>query len=226
MARVLDKQKAIKLRLEGKSYSEIKNLLGISKSTLSGWLSPYPLSSEKVRELRDFSARRIESFRNTMKKKREDRQAITYNKVKIDIADLNKRELFISGLFLYWGEGSKTNRNSIALTNTNPSMLKFFVKWLKECFGVDRSRLRVGLHLYSDMNIEDSIMYWSNELNLSKEQFGKPYIKKTSIIGINYKNGFGRGTCSVMLHCRDVSEPVLMGIKYLQDKYRFCCRKG
>ena len=219
MARVLDKHKAIKLRLEGKSYSEIKSLLGISKSTLSEWLSPYPLPPERIRELRDFSARRIESFRNTMKKKREDRQSVAYEKIKNNISDLNRREMLLAGLFLYWGEGSKTNRNSITLTNTNPSMLKFFIKWLGKCFGVDKKRLKVSLHLYSDMNIPSSIKYWSKELGLSLDQFRKPYIKKTASDSITYKNGFGKGTCSVMLHCRDVSEPVLMGVKCLQDKY-------
>ncbi|MCX6713082.1 MAG: helix-turn-helix domain containing protein, partial [Candidatus Vogelbacteria bacterium] len=69
MARILVKQKAVKLRLEGKSYSEIKNLLGISKSTLSGWLEDYPLSKERIKELRDWNPRRIENFRNTMRNK-------------------------------------------------------------------------------------------------------------------------------------------------------------
>ncbi|MCX6712764.1 MAG: helix-turn-helix domain containing protein [Candidatus Vogelbacteria bacterium] len=219
MARVLDKQKAIKLRLEGKSYSEIKGLLGISKSTLSGWLAPYPLSEAKIRELRDWSSRRIENFRITFRNKLEKRQNEAYENVKYKIKSVRGRELYISGFFLYWGEGSKTNRNSVALTNTNPAMLKFFIKWLTACFNVDKRRLKVALHLYSDMDIDIAKKYWSDELGLSLEQFGKPYIKKTLSSEITYKNGFGKGTCSVMLHCRDVAEPILMGVKYLQDHY-------
>jgi len=39
MARIIDKQKAIKLRKQGKTYGQIRQELGISKSTLSDWLS-------------------------------------------------------------------------------------------------------------------------------------------------------------------------------------------
>ncbi len=35
------------MRLEGKSYREIQATLGISKSTLSGWLRDVPLSEEQ-----------------------------------------------------------------------------------------------------------------------------------------------------------------------------------
>jgi len=69
MARRLDKEKAIKLRLEGQSYSQIKAELGVSKSTLSGWLGDYPLSSERINELRAHSFKRIERYRNTMQRK-------------------------------------------------------------------------------------------------------------------------------------------------------------
>ena len=35
------KAEVIKLRLQGASYSQIKKQLGVSKSTLSGWLKKY-----------------------------------------------------------------------------------------------------------------------------------------------------------------------------------------
>ena len=41
MARKKDKQKALTMRKKGMSYSQIKEKLGISKSTLSGWLQAY-----------------------------------------------------------------------------------------------------------------------------------------------------------------------------------------
>jgi len=42
---------AIDMRKEGASYSQIKAKLGISKSILSGWLKPYPLSPERLKRL-------------------------------------------------------------------------------------------------------------------------------------------------------------------------------
>jgi len=51
MARIQDREKAIALRKQEMSYSQIKKVLGVSKSTLSYWLKDFPLSKERVEEL-------------------------------------------------------------------------------------------------------------------------------------------------------------------------------
>lgn len=214
MARKLDKQKALVMRKKGMSYSQIKAKLGVSKSTLSGWLYNMPLSEKRIKELRDFNPIRIEKYRNTMRVKREARLDSVFKKVSDDIGFFSKRDLFLTGLFLYWGEGTKAQRNLVALTNTNPGMLKFFIKWL-ETFGVKRKNLKVKLHLYSDMNVKTSLDFWSKELKIPISQFRKSYIKKTELKSITYKNGFGRGTCCVMFDDRDLWEYIIMGIKYI-----------
>lgn len=214
MARKEDKQKAIAMRKRGMSYNQIKEKLGISKSTLSGWLYNMPLSEKRIRELQADSPIRIERYRNTMRAKKEARLKEVYEKVSKDIGNLSKRDLFIAGLFLYWGEGAKSTSSSTILTNTNPAMLKFFLNWLK-LFGVERKSLRVKLHLYSDMNIKKGIDFWSKELKIPKSQFRKTYIKKTSAKSITYKNGFGKGTCNVIFENRLFWEYIMMGLKYL-----------
>ena len=216
MARKLDKQKAIKLRQKGFSYSQIKEGLGIGKGTLSGWLNDMPLSEERIKELRDFSPQRIERYRNTMREKKDARLKEVYKKVSDDIGVFSKREIFLLGLFLYWGEGTKAANSSTQLTNTNPAMIKFFIKWL-ELLGVSRKDLRVKLHLYSDMNIKESVAFWSKELKISVGQFKKPYIKETKLKSITYKNGFGKGTCCVIFENRDLWEYITMGLKYISE---------
>jgi len=214
MARKIDKQKAIAMRQKGMSYSQIKEKLKISKSTLSGWLSDMPLSEKRIRELRADSPIRIERYRNTMRAKKDARLEEVYKKVSYDIGNLSKRDLFLAGLFLYWGEGTKAQNSLVAITNTNPSLIKFFLKWLK-LFGVKNKNLRIKLHLYSDMNKKEMLDFWSKELKIPLSQFYKPYIKKTDMKSISYKNGFGKGTCSVILGSRDLWEYITMAIKYI-----------
>ncbi len=216
MAKKLEKQKAVLLRRNGYSYSMIKEKLGISKSTLSEWLSGIPLSEERIKELRDNSSIRIEKYRNTMNKKREYKSELVYKNIKERLGSLSDRDLLISGFFLYWGEGSKTKSYSIALTNTNPKMLIFFIKWLTY-FNVPKSKLRVKLHLYSDMKIEEQIYFWSKTLNIPIVQFRNSYIKETKISSITYKNGFGHGTCSVIVEDKEIASQVLIGLEYIQD---------
>lgn len=218
MARKLDKQKALEMRSKGMSYSQIKEKLGVSKSTLSGWLYKMPLSEDRIKELRDFNPQRIERCRNTKQAKKEARLQEVYKEVSKDIGVLSKRDLFIAGLFLYWGEGSKTTNASVGLTNTNPAMLKFYIRWL-ELFGITKKDLKVSLHLYSDMDVKKQEKYWSKELNIPTSQFRKSYIKKTLSTSITYHNGFGQGTCTVMASGARFFEKVLMGIKYIQDSF-------
>ncbi len=216
MARKEDKQKAIDMRKKGMSYSQIKEKLGISKSTLSGWLYNMPLSEKRIRELRDNNPIRIERCRNTKMAKRETRLKEVFGKVSKDVGTLSKRDLFLAGLFLYWGEGTKVQRGAVTLTNTNPAMLKLFIKWL-ELMNVERKNLKVKLHLYSDMNVKKSIDFWSRELKIPISQFRKSYIKKNSSKSITYKNGFGKGTCCVMFDNRDLWEYITMGLKYISQ---------
>jgi hypothetical protein len=216
MARKEDKQKAINLRKEGKSYSEIKSLLGVNKSTLSGWLKDMPLSSERMRQLRDHNLKRIENFRRTMAEKKKAKLDLVFGKVKKDISRLKDRDLFIGGLFLYWGEGSKRDRGGISFTNTNPAMIKFFIKWLG-LMGFGKDKLKVNLHLYSEMDQVKQINYWSKELGISKKQFRRPYIKNSFSRDIKYKSGFGQGTCSVILEKQEMNDYILMALKYLEE---------
>ena len=216
MARKIDKQKAITMRKKGMSYSQIKDKIKVSKSTLSGWLSSMPLSEKRIRELRDFSPQRIERYRNTMRSKKEARLNEVYKKVSKDVGSLSERDLFLAGLFLYWGEGTKRSNYSVVLTNTNPAMLKLFIKWL-ELFNVKRKDLKIKLHLYSDMNIKKGLDFWSKELKIPLSQFRKTYVKKTSLKSITYKNGFGKGTCCVMFDNRDIWEYIMMGLRYLEN---------
>ncbi|MFA5319352.1 MAG: helix-turn-helix domain-containing protein [Candidatus Paceibacterota bacterium] len=215
MARREDKDKVIKLRLEGLSYSQIKEKTGISKSTLSSWLENYPLSSERIKELRDLSPRRIENFINTMRKKREARLGEIYNQAKKEIGILSDRDLFIAGLFLYWGEGGKTGGTAV-VSNTDPAILKFFLKWLK-IMNVSKERIKAKVHLYADMDEKKTLNFWSKELGIPISHFNKSYLKKTNLSDLRYKNGFGHGTCQVRYCDKKLANYIMMSIKYFGE---------
>lgn len=212
------KSEAIQMRKNGASYSQIKEKIKVSKSSLSLWLREMPLPEKRLRELRDWSAIRIEKFQNTMRDKREKRWATVRECAARDIKTLNKRDLLIAGLFLYWGEGGKTSVASTSLSNTDPAMLRFFVHWL-QTLGVSRARLRIHLHLYADMDIKTELRYWSKALNLPLISFTKPYIKTSNRSELSYKQKFTHGTCNVLHHNRDVSEYVLMALDYIRSEF-------
>lgn len=209
---------AIKLRKEGKSYSQIKKAVGVSKSSLSLWLRQYPLSEKRLRELRDFNEQRIERFRNTMRAKRESRLEKVYQKEQNYLLPLTKKELYIAGLLLYWGEGAKTTPYAASLSNTNPEVVKFFLFWLISVLLVPKKKIIIRLHIYADMDKKEEINFWSKQLGLPLSQFKPPYVKKTTLRGLTYK-GFGHGTCNLIVHGRQYIEKILMGINVISDEY-------
>lgn len=220
MARIKDREKALSLRKEGMSYSQIKKTLGISKSTLSGWLKDYPLSKERIRELRDCNEQRIERYRETMRAKREKVLKEIYDKQKKIILPLTKRDLFMFGLGLYWGEGSKRIDGSIVISNTNPAVIKFFINWVEKTLKISRDRLSIQLQLYSDMNITEEVNFWSGELKIPLLQFIRPYIKKNTGARINHKGSFGHGTCNAKLSSVTLWNEIMMSLKVVSDKYK------
>lgn len=120
MARFIIREQAISLREEGHTYSEIKLRLNVSKGTLSSWLKAHPLSDEQIARLSEFRYKRIEKYRDTMRKKSEQKMDLIYKAVKEDIGLLSDREFYMLGLGLFWGEGSKTKSGSLEMTNTVP----------------------------------------------------------------------------------------------------------
>lgn len=219
MAKFKEKEEALRLRKLNKSYREIRETVKVSKSSLSLWLKDYPLPLAKVRELRDWSERRIERYRETRRKNREAFLNIIYKKEKKILFPFSTRDLFIAGLFLYWGEGGKTQPTQLCLSNTNPAVLKMFIHWLIRVHRVEPSKIRIKLHLYQDMDVEKETKFWSRELKISSSQFTKPYIKNSTLSSLTYKNGFGHGTCNVMISDAILGKKTMMGLKAIEDRY-------
>ncbi|MBI2035200.1 MAG: helix-turn-helix domain-containing protein [Candidatus Liptonbacteria bacterium] len=219
MAKFKEKALALKLRREGMSYSQIKSMLKISKSTLSYWLRDYPLSKDRIRELRDCNEVRIERYRETRRKTKEELLKKIYNEEKEKILPLAERDLFIAGLFLYWGEGSKTQDGQISVSNTDPVVIKMTLRWFQKVLLVPKEKIYIKLHLYQDMDISKESLFWSRLLQIPLSQFKNPYIKKSNREGITYKVGYGHGTCNLTVGNANLNKKVMMGLKVIRDYF-------
>ena len=135
---------AIQLRKEGKSYSDIKNILKVSKSALSYWLKDYPLTPKQIATLTsNKKPMQIERFRLTMRAKREKRLQKVYEESSASLLPLTNRELLIAGLFLYLGEGAKQTPGQIIVSNTDPNIVKFVLNWYTNVLKIPKDRLEL-----------------------------------------------------------------------------------
>lgn len=221
MANRVLREEVTKLRLQGYTYGQIKRSLGVSKSTLSNWLANLPLNEKQLASLAKNTELTIdvgrEKFIETAKNKRLKRLKEVLDNQKKEFLPLTDKELFLAGVFLYWGEGEK-RRGPISISNTDPKLVKFALYWMIHSLKIPKEKIRANLHLYRDMSIVESIKFWSGILDIPKSQFRKPYIKKTTREGMTYKS-FGHGTCKLYAGSVSLSEKIAMTIKSISDKY-------
>ena len=101
------KEKAIRLRREGETYSEILKIILVAKSTLSEWFKEVSLSKSQAQILTE---KKLAAARKGGEAKRSQRilrmKLIREDALK-DIKRISKRELWLIGIALYWSEGSK-----------------------------------------------------------------------------------------------------------------------
>lgn len=217
MARFEDRRRAIELRLTGQTYSSIRTALNVNKSTLSDWLKNIPLTKEQIEKIsRDTVAHRVETYIKNTRIRRERIFGNYCSDQKKKLLPLSKQELLIAGLFLYLGEGSKSRRSLIQITNSDPSIIKFSIHWVVNALGIDKDKLKVQLHLYKDMDIGDEVSFWLQATGLKREQIIKPYIKKTTSLKINHPS-FGHGTCSLYTCNAVIKDEIMAGIKVILD---------
>jgi len=218
------KERAIRLRLKKHlSYSAILKQVPVAKSTLSSWLKYFPLSEKRILELRRKSWTKGEAarerFRSTMRKKREYRFEVVYNSYLKSMANISRDTFFIAGLVLYLAEGSKTDYYRIALANTDPKIISFFVKWLDEFMSISKEKLKAQLHLYKNMDTKEEKSFWKNKLCFTDNQFYKPYISKSTQSSFTYKESFRHGTCSIYYGCSKKKQELMAAINAFMDSY-------
>ncbi len=82
-------------------------------------------------------------------------------------------ELRGMGLGLYWGEGTKSDKHSIRLGNTDPRLVNKFIEFLIKICGVQKKKLKFWLQIFSDINPKKALEFWCKALKVNSNQFGK-----------------------------------------------------
>lgn len=169
------KQKAIELRKSGYSYSYISKQLSVAKSTLSVWLKGERFVPN------DFSKQLVaRGQKKSIEYKRVDKANSLIAALRFaeeNVGKLSKREIFILGMGIYIGEGSKSG-NFVRISNSDPRIIRFSILWFKECFSLKDLNFKIRIHIYPDTDEAESIKFWMREVGLSKEHFHPAYVDR------------------------------------------------
>jgi Homeodomain-like domain len=184
-----DKNQAIKLRLEGKSYSQVSKALNIPKSTLSYWLKDLKLSKraqllieQRVNETSIKALIKRNKNQTYLAKKRSEE---IKKKAIREAGKLKDNKLFLIGVALYWAEGYKKGAfgskwKGVDFANSDPEMIKLMISFFKSICKVENEKIKIQIIAHSNVDINKAIKYWSRVTKIPKRQFNKTYQQSTS----------------------------------------------
>lgn len=180
------REEALKMRLRGHSYNEIQNLLGIPKSTQSGWFRHVLLSDKATARLK---GRVLQGTTNAFLKRNkqqthhaEERAKEKRGQGKASVPSLSRNDLRIIGATLYWAEGYKRLKirdgkermdHKISFVNADGEMVRIFLRFLIEIMGIPSQKIRVNMRLYPHINENAALQYWMQTTGIPREQFWK-----------------------------------------------------
>jgi hypothetical protein len=170
---------AVEMRLAGKSYREIAEVVPVSKSTLSLWLRDVPLTAEQRRAVGragPSSARRL-TLLATHARKREAAIECARSQVQL----LAESELFVAGVAAYWAEGSKAKPWNpsvvVQFMNSDPGLIVLWLRWL-DLVGVTRDRLTFRVSIHESADVRGAEQYWAELVGVDVCEMQKTTLKR------------------------------------------------
>jgi len=179
------------------SMKEIADIFGVSIDAVVYFMRRHGLKRRSFSEIN---------------KLRFDKKEPSFNEKSIN--STYKKELKAIGSMLYWGEGYKSEKSSfVDFSNSDPEMIKMFLKYLRGVYHLDEKKFRVLLYCYANQDISNLIKYWSKLTKIPVNQFTKPYIRKDyNINGRKMKYG--------LVHIRYIDKKLLLNIKDSINLYK------
>lgn len=171
--------RARELRLEGRTYDQIQVELGCSKSSISLWVRdlPKPERRDPSEQAKLAGRKRWEHELAIRDEERRKTKAVAA----AEIGTLTDRDLFLTGVALYWAEGSKdkpyARRENVLFVNSDPGVIRLYLAWL-DLLDVKPERVayRVMIHMTAD--VEGAKRYWADLVGVDVSTFQKTTIKK------------------------------------------------
>lgn len=213
-----DKEKALEMRKDGKSYREIRRALKVPLSTLSDWFSKIGWSQDIAKKLASraqiqHTARIVEldkirgqhlvrAYEEARREARKDLEILKYN------------PLFIAGLMLYLGEGDKATKSQVRLANTDAELIKIFVYFLKNVCNIPVGKIGISILTYPDIDDKVNRQYWSAVSGIAPEKF----IKSILIQGRHKTRRLGHGVCGVYVSSTYFKVKMLEWMKLLPEE--------
>ena len=217
------REKIRQFRLKGKTYSEIQESLGakISKSTLSYICKDIVLSAKqnnrislKIQESLQV-ARKKSALAALVKRQERAKRLLQKNRNlgKI-IQQVEVSKIALAMLFL--GEGSKTHTATVTFGNSNPDIIRLFLKFFRKCYQTQSEKFHCTVQCRVNQNHESLKLFWSKVTGISLKQFYKTQVDPRTA-GKPLKKLDYKGVCRIDYLSTEVVCDIHQSIKVIQN---------
>lgn len=177
------RKESVSLRKKGFSYGEIRKKVGIPKSTLSYWLKDVALKEADKKRLYTNKLKKLIDGQYSQKSRRIKESDRIIKLAQDQVSYLSDETIKMMGVALYWAEGTKGGLFEI--TNSDPMLVLFMVRWIKKVFDIDSRFLKARLNIYSAQDDGKIKNFWSRLCGIPLVNFTKSFIKP---INKNYES--------------------------------------
>ena len=153
-------QEIERLRKKGFSLPEISNTVKIPKTTVFRYTRGVNILPKYKKNWK------IKRGGSRKRKLKGEKQALKEARGLINDLSYKEKILFLAAL--YWAEGGKKD---FSISNTDPDLIRVFVKGLGDVFSIEKDRLRISIRLYEDLDKEECLSYWSDITGVPREKF-------------------------------------------------------
>lgn len=130
------------------SLDEIVERLALPRTTVFHWIKDIPL--QRPRD--DYATPARERAWAAQSERYRVKREAAYAQGVEEYAELVLRPTFVDFVVLYVAEGSKRNRNTVAICNSDPAVMQLSARWLREL--TDRA-LRFSIQYHADQDLDE-----------------------------------------------------------------------
>jgi hypothetical protein len=196
------KERVRQLRQEGYSIAEIVEETKSNKGTVSNWVRDIPLTDEQKVALARANPRWANAYEGGQANRRKSQIQRKAAQQAGREAARQGNALHEMGCILYWAEGAK-RKSGIHFINTDPDMLTFFMRFMRESLNVLDEWVSLHVHCNTeDVNEHERMKrYWLHTLHLPPSCFRKVILKPKSK---HQHTAQDNGICTIQVHKTDL----------------------
>ena len=155
------KDKARQLRIEKRlTIDELAERLAISRTTIYYWVKDLPIGTTENERLA--SRRAGEASRRIHARRR----AAAYAQGQSEYESLSTEKTFRDFVCMYIGEGYKRNRNTVAICNSDPAVVRLGADWIRR---LTDHPIEFAFQHHADQDPEEVCAFWGALLSIDPE---------------------------------------------------------